>query len=491
MVFTLRPDSDVPRYLQIVQGLREEITSGILPTGARLPSSRQLALDLGVSRITVANAYAELEADGLIEARAGSGTFVLPPPTRDAATAASDDVVKIPVWQQPFRHRTTGVREQMLGQALRSYGPNDTMSFAWGAGDMRLFPAVEFRRIVADVLRVDRGVALGPESPRGLPALREVLARHLRQQGIEVDASDVLITAGTQQAINLVARTLLQPGDRVVVEAPTWPGALDVFEGLGVGIIGVPLDFDGMRIDALVRVLEREQPQLIFTIPTFQNPTGSAMGAARRQEIVALGHRYGVPILEDDNMREVRFGSPIPPPLAAFDRHGDVIYAASFTKSLIPALRLGYVVARGPIREALVFQKRTLDMFSSTLLQRSLARYLESGDVHAHWKHIRRVYRQRHAAMLAALQRHFPPGSVWRGVEGGFVIWVNVPDRVPIMALLEDAVSEGVGFAPGAAFFPQPADQPFLRLNFAALTEQQIEHGIETLGGLLRRRLAH
>lgn len=491
MVFSLQLDSTVPRYLQIVQGLRQEITAGALPAGTRLPSSRQLALDLGVSRITVANAYAELEADGLIEARAGSGTFVVPSPSFDLPLAASDGVLEIPAWQERFRNRASGAREQMLGQALRSYGPKDRMSFAWGAGDMRLFPAVPFRRILSEVLRVEQGVALGPESPQGLPALREVLATYLAQLGIKVHASDVLITAGTQQAINLVARTLLQPGDRVVVEAPTWPGALDVFEGLGVEVIGIPLDAEGMRMDALERVLEREQPRLIFTIPTFQNPTGTAMGTMRRREIVALSHRHGVPILEDDNMREVRFGSPIPPPLAAFDQYGDVIYAASFTKSLIPALRLGYLVARGPVREALVVQRRALDMFSSTLLQRALHHYLESGDVHAHWKHTRRVYRRRHAAMLDALRRHFPAGATWRGVEGGFVLWIKVPDGVPIMVLLEEAVREGVGFAPGAAFFPQPADQPFIRLNFAALTETQIEEGIATLGRLLRRHLDH
>jgi GntR family transcriptional regulator / MocR family aminotransferase len=491
MVFSLQRDSAVPRYLQIVQGLRQEIATGVLIAGTRLPSSRQLARDLGVSRITVANAYAELEADGLIESRVGSGTFILPPRGQEASVAAPGDAREISPWQERFRNRPVGARERMLGQSLRSMGPRDTMSFAWGAGDMRLFPADQFRRILADVLHSERGVALGPESPQGFPPLREVLARHLHQLGIDVDAADVLITAGTQQAINLVARTLLQPGDRVVVEAPTWPGALDVFEGLGVEIIGVPLDAEGMRVDALASVLEREQPRLIFAIPTFQNPTGSAMSVTRRQELVALSHRFSVPILEDDNMREVRFGNPVPPPLAAFDRHGDVIYAASFTKSLIPALRLGYLIARGPVREVLVVQRRTLDMFSSTLLQRALFRYLESGDVHAYWKHTRRVYRQRHAAMNGALRRHFPPGPAWRGVEGGFVSWVELPASIPIMDLLEDAVREGVGFAPGAAFFPQPAEQPFMRLNFAALNEWQIEEGIATLGGLLRRHLSH
>lgn len=489
MVFSLRGESDIPRYLQIVQDLRQKISSGVLPAGTRLPSSRQLAGDLGVSRITVANAYAELEADGLIEPRAGSGTFVLPSRPLAVASEAPDGVAKVPAWQERFRNRPVGARERMLGQAIRSMGPNDTMSFAWGAGDMRLFPADQFRRILADILHSERGVALGPESPQGFPGLREVLAGYLRQQGIEVTAADVLITGGTQQAINLVARALLLPGDRVVVEAPTWPGALDVFEGLGARIVGVPLDAEGMRLDALECVLEREQPRLIFAIPTFQNPTGGSMSATRRREIVALSHRHGVPILEDDNMREVRFGNPVPPPLAALDLYGDVLYAASFTKSLVPALRLGYLIVRGPLREALVVQRRALDMFSSTLLQRALCRYLESGDIHAHWKHTRRVYRNRHAAMISALQRHFPPGTTWRGVEGGFVIWVGVPAATPIMALLEEAVPAGVGFAPGAAFFPEPAAQPFLRLNFAALTEQQIEDGIATLGRMLRRYL--
>lgn len=180
MVFSLRHDSDVPRYLQIMQVLRTEISSGGLPASSRLPSSRQLARDLAVSRITVANAYAELEADGLIEPRVGSGTFVLSARRLDVPPAAPGNSAEVPVWQERFQGRPVGARERMLGQALRSMGPRDAMSFAWGAGDMRLFPADQFRRILADVLHRERGIALGPESPPGVsgPARRlgQVLA---------------------------------------------------------------------------------------------------------------------------------------------------------------------------------------------------------------------------------------------------------------------------------------------------------------------------
>lgn len=488
MVFTLQPDSRTPLYRQISDGLRREIAAGTVPVGARVPSSRQLARDLGVSRITVDNAYAELVAEGLLEARAGTGTFVLPPwAPNGACTAAS--VAPLPAWQARLAGGAPSVRDRMLRQVLRGPIVDDTISFAWGAGDPRLMPTGELRRLLGDVLDVDGAAALGPEHSDGYPPLRAALAGYLRQLGLTVGPEEVVVTSGTQQAIGLVCDALLRPRDTVVVEAPTWPGVLDALEARGLRIVGVPLDAEGPRVDALAAALEGARPGLIYTVPTFHNPTGSVMSAARRQEVVTLAHRHGVPVLEDDHVREVRFGSPIPPPLAAFDPYGAVIHAGSFTKSLMPALRLGYVVARGPLRERLVSLKRAADLFSSTLLQRALCRYLESGAIRRHWKHVSRVYRRRHTAMLSALTRHFPPGASWTGVEGGLVLWVGVPPGVSVAALFEDALRAGVTFVAGAAFYPVPDDQPFLRLNFAAVDEARIERGIAVLGRLLWRRL--
>jgi DNA-binding transcriptional MocR family regulator len=246
-----------------------------------------------------------------------------------------------------------------------------------------------------------------------------------------------------------------------------------------------------MQTEPLVAAVEREHPRLIYTVPTFQNPTGAVMSAQRRRMLCALAARHEVPVLEDDHVREVRFGQPIPPPLAAFDRRGNVIHAGGFTKSLIPALRIGYVVAHGPLREALIARKRAADLFGSALMQRALASFLESGAVARHWRRVSRVSGRRHAAMLRALEHHFPPGSRWSGVSGGLVLWVRVPEGVSVAALHDSALAAGVGFARGAAFFPEPAEQPFLRLNFAAVEEAEIERGIAILGGLVHDQLGH
>ncbi len=486
VVFTVEADSDVPLYRQIREGLRHEITAGTMRAGSRLPSSRQLARDLAVSRITVATAYAELEADGVIESRVGAGTFVLPPWPLAAHRESTSTSAPCPPWQAGLGSRINAERDRMLHQVLRGPLAPDTINFAWGAGDPRLVPTAEFRRTLTEVLDEDGAAALGPEHADGYPPLRQSLTGYLRQVGLDVTPDDILITAGTQQVITMVAATLVQPGDRVVVECPTWPGALDALQARQVELIGIPVDRDGMRVELLQEVLEREQPRLIYTIPTFQNPTGAVMSASRRRALVTLAARYGVPILEDDHVREVRFGDPIPPPLAAFDRNGNVIHASSFTKSLIPALRLGYVVVRGPLREWLVTLKRTSDLFSSTLMQRALSRYLEQGAVQRHWKRVSRVYRRRHAVMLASLEHHFPPGATWTGVAGGLVVWVGMPPGVSVSALYDEALRDGASFVAGAAFFPEPDDQPFLRLNFAAVEEERIEQGIALLGRVLR-----
>lgn len=492
MVFSLQPDIDVPLYLQIREGLRSDIVAGVMAPGTRLPSSRQLAADLGVSRITVANAYAELEAEGLVEARAGSGTFVLP--SGSWALAAAQDtgntMGSLSSWQERLPAGPAMARDRMLQEALRPPAANEIVSFAGSRGDVRLFPVTAFRRIAAQVMHEDGAVALDYEASEGYLPLRQAIAAYLRKLGVCAKPEQVLITAGAQQAIDLLARALLEPGDPVVVESPSYPGALVAFESRRATLIGVPLDAEGMRADALERALRQHQPRLIYTVPTFHNPTGIVMSAARRCEVVRLAHRYGVPILEDDYLREVRFGSPIPPPLAVCDRHGDVIHVGSFSKSLLPALRLGYVVAHGPIWERLAALKRASDICSSALLQRALCRYLESGAMQAHWKRLSRAYRRRQAAMVAALRRHFPPGARWVPADGGAVLWVKVPEGISVTRLLDQALRAGVSFAAGAAFFPEPADQPFMRLNFAALQEEQIERGIAVLGKLLREQLA-
>ena len=293
MELAFQTGSDTPLYKQISEGLRREIADGNLGAGTRLPSSRLLARDLRVSRITVTTAYAELEADGVVESRAGAGTFVLPPWPLAANRAPRTVSEARPAWQAGLCDRIDVGRDRMLRQVLRGPLDPDTINFAWGAGDPRLVPAAEFRRVLTEVLDEDGAAALGPEHADGYPPLRHNLTGYLRQLGMDVAPDDILITAGTQQVIAMVAATFVRPGDRVVVEVPTWPGALDAFQARQAEIIPIPVDADGMRVDLLEPVLERERPSLIYTIPTFQNPTGAVMSASRRRALVELAARHG------------------------------------------------------------------------------------------------------------------------------------------------------------------------------------------------------
>jgi GntR family transcriptional regulator/MocR family aminotransferase len=489
-MFQLRPADQVPLYHQIRDGLRAEIESGRLSPGHRLPSSRGLAADLGVSRITVASAYLELEAEGLIESRLGSGTYVAPPWSSTGPKPSRRSAERLPSWQLGLDAPVSAERARMLREATRTQREDGAIPFAWARGDVTLFPAVELRRAIADAIDHDGAASLQYEVVEGHPALRSWIAENLRGTGMTVDLDDVVITAGAQQAIDLVTRALLRPRDRVVVEGPTFPGALEAFEAAQASLVEVPLDGEGLRADLLAQAVERERPRLIYTIPTFHNPTGTVMSAQRRREVLQIAERAGVPILEDDYVREVRFGSPIPPPLAALDSVGNVIHIGSFSKSLLPALRLGYAVARGPLRDRLVHLKRVADTGSTALLQRALARCLHSGAMHIYWKRSSRIYRRRQATMVQALRRQFLVGSRWTAAQGGVVMWVGLPGGISVAELFERALAGGVSFAAGEAFFTRPADQPFMRLNFAALPEEQIERGIAILGRLAREQIA-
>jgi GntR family transcriptional regulator / MocR family aminotransferase len=473
-----------PLYRRVQDELIKAILSENAPAGTRLPSLRRLAKDLGVSRITVEAAYEALQAQGLIEARARSGTFV----TGHAASARPDTRHARPrelPWEARLAPGAHPARERMLGQVFKS-AATAGVNFAWGAGDPALFPVEAFRVIIDRVLRRAGGVALGPAETQGDPALREAFAAYLRKLDLAVGADDIVVTTGSQQAIELVVGALVRPGDRVIVEEATWPGALGTLEAARAEIVGVPVDDHGMRLDALEEALARGGARLIYTIPTFQNPTGTVMPAARRHELLRLARRAGVPILEDDALREVRFGVPLPPPLATLEGSGNVIYTGSFSKSVLPAARLGYLVAPPRLRAWAVTRKRSLDMFCPPLMQRAMAEYLESGQAVRFWKKIARVYTRRLRAMEDALARSFPRRAGWRRTAGGPVMWIRLPEGVSVRRLFDEAMRAGVSFAPGEAFFVEPADQPYMRLNFAAVEEASIARGIETLGALLR-----
>jgi GntR family transcriptional regulator/MocR family aminotransferase len=478
MRIPLDHNSDIPLYQQIGSWLRQNILSGNLPAETRLPATRTLADNLGVSRITVKNAYAALEGDGLILTREGSGTYVAPPlPGQFFAENAED--ADWPLWQIEAAGVTVP-GEEISQPRLR---PIDLISFT-GVGDPRQFPLQNFTKTMKEVLRRDGVTALEYGSfDGGYSPLRETVIHVLASQGIQARPSGVLITSGSQQALALVCQVLLKAGDVVLVEKPTYNLALDLFRALDLKIVGIAVDEYGMQVELLEPLLQQYHPRLVYTIPNFQNPSGACLSGTRRRQLLRLADCYNVPILEDDFVGDLRYEGRAQPAIKALDPGGRVIYTGTFSKMLMPGLRVGYLLAEGPIFERLVWQKKVQDLSTSSLMQRTLDMYVTVGRYQAHLQRSTRLYHQRRDAMLVAI-RHFLPASVTVfPPRGGLFLWLKLPEGISALSLMPLALEEGVEFAPGTRFFANPAEgEGYLRLNFAVHTPEEIVVGIKRLG---------
>lgn len=489
MRIPLDRQSLVPLYQQIEAYLRQGILSGSLAADTRLPASRQLARELGVNRITVESAYAVLETDGLIYSRMGSGTYVLPPDPLLALPKPTPGA-PWPLWQQGLKEhgREGPASDAVSGRPAR---PARVISFASGIGDAHLFPAEDFRKVLQAVMRRDGIAALDYGEPNGHAALRETITHILASQGLHTRSENVLITAGSQQALSLVSQLLLKPGDVIMVESPTYSGALDLFRALGFRVVGVPVDRHGMQVEALEKLLQQHHPKLIYTIPTFHNPTGTCLSTARRVELIVLADRYNIPILEDDFVGDLRYEGRSQPAIKALDPGGRVVYVSTFSKILMPGLRVGFLVVEGPMYQRLVDFKRVNDLATSTLIQHALEAYVTVGRYQSYLRRSCQVFHKRRDAMLSAIQHYLPPGVPFDPPQGGLFIWLQLPDDLSSEKLLPLAWEEGVDFSAGNNFFPDRlGGSSWLRLNFAAQPPDQIEEGIRRLGRALKRLIA-
>jgi len=472
-----------PVYRQIEAWLRENIASGSLPPETRLPSTRELAVDLGVSRITVKNAYAELEGDGLIYTRAGSGTFIAPP-LDNGQLAGSRAKTDWPLWQLD----AAGESGPPIEMSWPFPAPADTIAFI-GVGDPREFPIKDFERTVREVFARDGISALEYGGLHaGYYPLRETIARVLSSQGISAHPDEVLVTTGSQQALALVCQTLLKPGDVIVVEKPTYNFALELFRSLKLKIVGIPMDRQGMRVDELEPVLQQHHPKMIYTMPVFQNPSGLCLSAPRRRQLLDLAERYNIPILEDDFASDLRYEGKALPAIKSLDDGGNVIYTGTFSKMLMPGLRIGYLLADGPVFDRLVRQKWVQDLATSNLMQHVLDTYVTVGRYQAHLRRSTRLYRKRRDALLAAIRRYLPPDVEYTIPHGGLFLWLHLPEGMPCLDLLPRALQAGVEFSPGTRYFPEPDEgNAYIRLNFATHTPEEIDEGIRRLGQVMAR----
>jgi 2-aminoadipate transaminase len=401
-------------------------------------------------------------------------------------------------WEYRYAQRMKGMQSSAVREILKVTSQPDVISFAGGMPAPELFPLEEIEEACIKVLREQGSSALQYSISEGYVPLREFIVRKMGRYGIVASVDNVLITTGSQQGLDLVSKVLLDPGDVIIIEAPTFVGALQSFRAYQSSYASVPLDNDGMLVEVLEQKIVETHPKFMYVLPNFQNPAGVTLSRERRERLVSLARQYGVPILEDDPYGELRFeGENIEPLVVISARQngqqsgyfeGDVIYMSTFSKTLSPGLRLGWVVAPIEVVNKLVQAKQGADLHTSTFDQMMAYEVMANGFLDQHVLEIRETYRQRRDVMLAALEQHFPDGATWTRPQGGLFLWVRLPEGVDSLDLVNEAIEQKVAFVPGTAFYADGRGHDAMRLTFATCSTEQIEEGIKRLGKAIFRR---
>jgi 2-aminoadipate transaminase len=464
-------DSIVPLYRQIYESLREAILAGTLPESTRLPPERTMADRLAVNRSTIVHAYRELVGDGLIEQRVGSGSRVVP----KLRGGQPERAAGVPWWVTlpPWR---VGEFPNVLGELAAKPEPG-RISFVQGVAPDEPSPLGHLAKSFGRVARDPRFVLSYGDS-EGYEPLRAAIAGRMRARGARsITPASIIVLTGSTQGIAIVAQSLAEPGDEIIVESPSYPGALQVFQINGLRAISVPVDDEGMRVDHVEAVLRTRRPRFIYTMPSLHNPTNATMNADRRERLATIARRAGVPIVEDDP-----YGPLAPPgqPLVAL-APDHVVYLSTFSKTIAPSLRVGWLAAPRTILERLLLRKQAYDMATSLYVQAAIADYLERG-YDAHLGQLRTELLDRRALADKAIAQHWPVGFKVSRPAGGFYLWASTPRELRARALLDASERLGASFLFGEAFFANSGGDHNFRLALTAVTRPEIAEGIRRIG---------
>jgi 2-aminoadipate transaminase len=491
MIVELDRGSPSPLYAQISNGLARLIESGLLGPGARLPSTRELAGSMGVNRNTVINAYQELEAQGLVSSHVGRGTTVRERPKggdrpvrQGGAERMRLEALLSAAWRSSYPQVPAGV-EQLLdaGEA------EGTISFASHEPDVSLFPLEGFSRCLHSAMSKYGADLLSSGPAQGFSPLLEFMPGFLARRGIRCSSKEIMIVNGIQQALSIVGRLFIDPGDMVIMENLSYPGAVSAFRSLQASCVGIPLDRDGIKVDLVESVLSRRSAKLMYTIPTYHNPTGAVLSPERREQLVALGQERQVVIVEDDYAHDLSFDGREVLPLKARDVREGIVYLGSFSEILCPGIRLSWIVAPSSVIDRLLLIKQFTDLYSNRILQGALLEFCQKGLLERHVKRKRAVYGRRRDAMSDAMERYFPEEAVWCKPRGGLFQWVDLPRGTDALSLLLRARGQGVLFAPDRIFSVEEWERSGMRLGFAGIDEEEIETGMRILGHVLKESL--
>jgi 2-aminoadipate transaminase len=401
-------------------------------------------------------------------------------------------------WGFRYAKRTQNMASSAIRELLKLTEQPDIISFAGGLPAPEVFPLQEFREACERVL-VDKGEqALQYSTTEGYQPLRELIAERSARYGIQVTPENILITSGSQQGLDLLGKIFINPGDRILVESPTYLGAIQAWRAYGAEFVTVPMDDEGMRTSELEEAL-RAGPKFIYVLPNFQNPSGVTLSLERRQHLIEIADRYGVPIVEDDPYGQLRYEGEHLPTVVVLDGEmrsncehcyrGNVIYLGTFSKILAPGLRLAWVIAPPEVIRKLVQAKQGADLHTATFNQMVAHEVGKHGFLDEHVKLIRQVYGERRDVMLQAMQREFPLQVHWTHPQGGLFLWGQLPDNMNAAQVLKDAIQQKVAFVPGEAFFPLGGGHNTMRINFSFASPEDIREGIRRLGGVLQHKI--
>lgn len=400
-------------------------------------------------------------------------------------------------WDFRYAQRTQRMKASAIRELLKLTEQPDVISFAGGLPAPEVFPVEEFRRACNYVLDHQGAQALQYGTTDGYIPLREMIARHTNRLGIGVSIDNILITSGSQQALDLLGKIFINHGDRILVENPTYLGAIQAWNAYGADYIPVALDDEGMDTRVLEEAL-RKGPKFIYVLPNFQNPTGSTLTLERRKQLIKLADQYGVPIIEDDPYGQLRYEGDDLPAVELLDSQmrdktnaytGNVIYLSTFSKILAPGIRLAWVIAPTEVINKLVLAKQGADLHTSTFNQIVAHEVGQHGYLDRHVKLIQDTYRERRNVMLESLEEHMPNGVTWTNPQGGLFLWVTLPEQLNTFDMFKDAVIEKVAYVPGENFFACGGGENTMRLNFSCTRPELINEGIGRLGKVIKAKL--
>jgi 2-aminoadipate transaminase len=413
------------------------------------------------------------------------------PPHRRRAHARSSDLER---YAGLFAERTRVMRSSAMRDLMAVTARPDVISLAGGLPDTSTFPPQTFAAQMTRIAQESAAEALQYGPTEGFRETVDCIVEVMGAEGMLPDPEDVIVTTGGQQAIDLICKALVDPGDAVICEAPTYPGAIPVFCSYQADTIQIECDGKGMRIEELEATLERldvegRKPKLIYTVPSFQNPAGVTMSLERRRRLVELARSRELLIVEDSPYGLLRFGGEALPPLYQLDGGDFVIYIGTFSKILSPGIRLGWAVAPPPVMEKVVLGKQASDLCTSTLTQYFVREYFRDGNWREYVESLTGIYRERRDAMLEALRKYFPPQASWTEPEGGLFIWATLPPYIDTSDLLAKALRENVAFVPGQAAYVDGRGRNSMRLNFSAGGADEIREGIRRIGKVIAEQV--